>query len=58
MVRYKIKNFKSESSKTLQEQLKSWIESRRHVTIISINTWKDEDLAYSTIIYTQKEYNL
>ena len=58
MVKYKIKNFRSKKSEGIQGLIKNWVESRNHISIISTNIWTDEDMAYSTIVYTENNYNL
>lgn len=58
MAKYKIKNFRSTKSETMQGLIKKWIESRNHISIININTWRDKDMTYSTIIYVENTYNL
>ena len=58
MAKYKIKNFRSTKSETMQGLIKNWIESRNHISIININTWKDKDMTYSTIIYVENNYIL
>ena len=58
MTKYKIKNFRSTKSEVMQGLIKNWIESRNHISIINMNTWKDKDMTYSTIIYIENEYSL
>lgn len=58
MTKYKIKNFRSAKSETMQGLIKNWIESRNHISIININTWREKDMTYSTITYVENEYNL
>ena len=58
MAKYRVKNFKSKKSETIQILRKQWIESRDHISIVDIDTWKDGDMAYSTIIYVENSYNL
>lgn len=58
MTKYKIKNFRSVKSETMQGLIKNWIESRNHISIININTWREKDMTYSTITYVENEYNL
>ena len=58
MVRYKVKNIRSNQSDIVQNKVKNWIESRKHITIVSVNIWHDENMTYSTIVYTENEYNL
>jgi len=59
---YKVKNFNYNSGKTLQEELKTWIESRNHISIVSVNTWSVEQLQdvfhYATVVYKETQYNL
>lgn len=58
MTKYKIKNFRSAKSETMQGLIKNWIESRNHISIININTWREKEMTYSTITYVENEYNL
>ena len=58
MTKYKIKNFRSAKSETMQGLIKNWIESRNHISIININTWREKDMTYSIIMYVENEYNL
>ena len=58
MTKYRIKNFRSAKSETIQGLIKNWIESRNHISIININTWREKDMTYSTIMYVENEYNL
>lgn len=58
MTKYKIKNFRSVKSETMQGLIKNWIESRNHISIMNINTWREKDMTYSTITYVENEYNL
>lgn len=58
MTKYKIKNFRSTKSEVMQGLIKNWIESRNHISIINMNTWKDKDMTYSIIIYIENEYSL
>ena len=58
MVKYKVKNIRNTQADVVQNKIKHWIESRRHINIVSINTWHDENMTYSTIVYTENEYNL
>ena len=58
MTKYRIKNFRSAKSETIQGLIKNWIESRNHISIMNINTWREKDMTYSTITYVENEYNL
>ena len=58
MVRYKVKNINGNKSEKVQNKIKHWIESRKHVTVVSINVWSDENMTYSTIVYVENEYHL
>ena len=58
MVRYKVKNINDSQVDAVQSKVKDWIESRKHITIVSLNIWNDENMTYSTIVYTENEYNL
>lgn len=58
MVKYKVKNINNNKSDIVQNKVKHWIESRKHVNIVSVNTWSDENMTYSTIVYIENEYSL
>jgi len=58
MVRYKVKNINSNKAEKVQNKIKHWIESRKHITVVSVNTWSDENVTYSTIVYVENEYSL
>lgn len=58
MIRYKVKNINNNQAQVVQNEIKNWIESRDHITIVSVNTWYDDNITYSTIIYMENEYNL
>ena len=58
MAKYKTKNFRSKKSEIIQGLIKNWIESRDHISIISVDIWNDKDMSYSTIIYTENNYIL
>ena len=58
MTKYKIKNFRSAKSETMQGLIKNWIESRNHISIININSCREKEMTYSTITYVENEYNL
>ena len=47
-----------DSSEKMQSKIKHWIESRSHITLVSMNTWSDKDMVFSTIIYLENEYSL
>ena len=58
MAKYRVKNIRNNQSDIVQNKVKHWIESRRHINIVSINTWSDENMTYSTIVYIENEYIL
>lgn len=58
MVKYKVKNISNNKSEKIQNKIKHWIESREHITVVSVNTWSDENMTYSTIVYMENVYNL
>ena len=58
MVRYKVKNINGSQVDVVQSKVKDWIESRKHITIVSLNIWNDENMTYSTIVYIENEYSL
>jgi hypothetical protein len=58
MTKYKVKNISCKNSTVIQYSIKAWIESRKHINVVSTNIWCDEDMSYATIIYTEKDYNL
>lgn len=54
---YKVKNFNNANPYDLQAEVKDWIESRKHIRIISINIWGDET-HQATIVYVERNYSL
>ena len=58
MTKYKVKNFKNNKSEVVQGLIKNWLESRKHISIVSINVWSSGNMTYSTIVYTQNHYVL
>ena len=53
---YKVKNFRIDNGVILQEEVKEWIESREHITILSINMFNKKDYFYCTIVYREIDY--
>lgn len=58
MSSYKVKKFISTNGEDLQNEIKSWIESRRHVNMLSINVWYGQGHHYGIIVYTENKYEL
>ena len=58
MVKYKVKNINNNQAQVVQDEIKTWIESRKHVSVVSVNIWSDDNTTYSTIIYRENEYQL
>lgn len=56
MFKYKVKKMSCDSSEKMQSKIKHWIESRSHITLVSMNTWSDKDMVFSTIIYWVLKY--
>lgn len=54
---YKVKNFNSANAYDLQAEIKEWIETRKHIRIVSINIWGDET-HQAVIVYTERNYQL
>ena len=48
---YKVKNIAIQNGELLQRMVKEWIESRNHVSIISVNIWcnGESNKHYATI---------
>lgn len=55
-MRYSVKNFTSSSNKGMQDRIKDWIESRKHITIISTNIWTSKNEVYATVVYMEDNY--
>lgn len=53
---YKVKNMITPNGEVLQREVKEWIESRKHIQILSINIWSCYDHNYATIIYREVQY--
>ena len=58
MVKYKVKNINNNHAQVVQDEIKTWIESRKHVSVVSVNIWSANNTTYSTIIYRENEYQL
>ena len=58
MVKYKVKNINNNQAQVVQNEIKTWIESRTHVSVVSVNIWSTNNTTYSTIIYRENEYQL
>lgn len=57
-MKYKVKNFSNEYAETLQYELESWIESRDHISIVSVNIWSNSGNNFATIAYRENIYEL
>ena len=53
---YKVKNFISRDSESLQIRFKAWLQSREHITVVDTNIWTDTDYVYGTIVYIENDY--
>lgn len=53
---YKVKNFINGKGRELQKEVKEWIESREHITILSVNVYESQDILYCTIVYREIDY--
>ena len=55
---YKVKNIIESNGEDLQREVKEWIESRDHISIISVNMWcnGESNKHYATIIYREVQY--
>lgn len=55
---YKVKNIAIQNGELLQRMVKEWIESRNHVSIISVNIWcnGESNKHYATITYREVQY--
>ena len=58
MVKYKVKNISNKQADMVQKEIKEWMESREHITVVSVNTWVSDNKTYSTIIYRENVYYL
>jgi uncharacterized protein YuzE len=58
MVKYKVKNISNNQAQVVQNEIKTWIEIRKHVSVVSVNIWSANNTTYSTIIYRENEYQL
>lgn len=57
-MKYKVKNFSNKCAETLQYELESWIESRDHISIVSVNIWANSGNNFATILYRENIYEL
>ena len=55
---YKVKNMAIQNGELIQSMVKEWIESRDHISIVSINIWcnGESNKHYATIIYREVQY--
>ena len=53
---YKVKNFLNGKGKKIKKEVKEWIESREHITILSVNVYESQDIVYCTIVYREIDY--
>ena len=53
---YKVKNILAMNGTMLQKEVKEWIESRDHITILAVNVWCDKEWHYATITYREVQY--
>ena len=58
MVKYRVKNINNNQAQVVQDEIKTWIESRKHVSVVNVNIWSTNNTTYSTIIYRENEYQL
>lgn len=55
---YKVKNITIQNGELIQRMVKEWIESRDHISIISVNIWcnGESNKHYATIVYREVQY--
>ena len=58
MVKYKVKNINNNQAQVVQNEIKTWMESRKHIIVVSVNIWSTGNTTYSTIVYRENEYQL
>ena len=56
MTMYKVKNLVNTEGLLLQKEIKEWVESRDHITILSINIFNKKDEFFCTIVYRETSY--
>ena len=58
MVKYRVKNINNNQAQVVQDEIKTWIESRKHISVVNVNIWSANNTTYSTIIYRENEYQI
>ena len=58
MVKYKVKNISNNQAQVVQNEIKAWMESRKHIIVVSVNIWSTDNTTYYTIVYRENEYQL
>lgn len=53
---YKVKNIAIQNGELIQRMVKEWVESRDHITVVSVNVWCDKEWHYATITYREVQY--
>ena len=53
---YKVKNLNRRTGLQLQTAVENWVESRDHITVVSVNVWCDKEWHYATITYREVQY--
>lgn len=53
---YKVKNLNRRAGLQLQSAIENWVESRDHITVVSVNVWCDKEWYYATIVYREVQY--
>lgn len=51
---YRVERFFNSEAMELQRELTHWIESKKHIDIISINIWSHEKYNYALIVYREQ----
>lgn len=55
---YKVQRFRNSNASILQQKIAHWIETEKHICIISINVWSHKEYNYALIVYREEQFNL
>lgn len=55
---YKTKEFKELNGAYLQEAMTYWIETRKHIKIVTVDIWRENEMSFGFIVYMENIYEL
>ena len=53
---YRVKHFSTRTGGALQYDISTWLESREHIQVVSMNVWSDSRNHFATIVYSETQY--